>query len=65
MRIIKRGKIPVYTKQFTCDNCGTVFEAENDEYKSCGQMAYMDGLLYMCQCPVCGKMAYIEAGGKE
>lgn len=66
MKIIKHGKIPVSTKRFTCDNCGTVFSAEKGEYKSCGQMGYMhDGLLYECQCPVCSKTAYIEAGGKE
>jgi hypothetical protein len=49
MKIIKQGRIPAYTKQFTCDNCGTVFEAEEGEYKSCSQLAYMhDGLIYKC-----------------
>ena len=66
MKIIKRGKVPVHTKQFTCDYCGTVFEAEKGEYKGCGQIAYMhDGLLYQCKCPICGEMAYIEVGGKN
>lgn len=66
MRIIKQGTIPTYTKQFTCNNCGTVFEAEMGEYKHCGQMAYMhDGLIYECECPVCRKMAYIERGKND
>lgn len=61
MRIIKTGKLPSSQKKFTCDNCGTVFEADKGEYHSCGQMGYLhDGLLYECECPLCGKMAYIS-----
>lgn len=34
MKIIKEGKPPVYVpmvKRFTCDKCGCVFEANDDE----------------------------------
>ena len=45
MRIIKRGTEPKLLV-FTCDNCGTVFEAESSEIK--------DGTNLMT-CPVCGQ----------
>ena len=66
MKIIKRGEIPDYTKRFTCETCGTIFEADQGEYKGCSQLAYLhDGLLYQCECPVCKKTAYIERGGSS
>lgn len=61
MKIIKEGKIPIETKQFTCNYCGTIFEAEQNEYKSCGQLAYFyDGIEFECKCPVCKLVTYIE-----
>lgn len=61
MKIIKRGEIPTYTRRFTCETCGTIFEADQGEYTSCGELAYLhDGLLYQSTCPVCGKTAFIE-----
>lgn len=61
MKIIQEGKIPTYTKRFTCDTCGTVFDADKGEYHSCRQLEYThDDLKYECKCPICCKMAYIS-----
>ena len=61
MKIIKRGELPFGTKQFSCNYCGTAFEASKGEYRSCGQLAYIhDGIEFECKCPVCGKMVYIN-----
>lgn len=63
MKIIKRGEIPNIAKRFTCKYCGTVFEAENGEYKGASQMAYMmDGIEYEATCPICNRTAYIRRG---
>lgn len=45
MRIVKMGKLPK-SLVFFCDNCGTVFEADSDEY---------DNTTYMMACPICGR----------
>lgn len=59
MKIIIPGilRFAKETKQFTCKKCGCVFEADRDEY-SCGTQ-YNDGY-YMCQCPTCGNIAYLD-----
>lgn len=45
MKIIKMGKLPK-SLLFMCDNCGTVFEADSDEY---------DNATNMMSCPICGR----------
>ena len=58
MKIIKRGEIPNKIKRFTCRYCGTIFEADNTEYRCADQLAYLyDGISAYCECPVCGKTA--------
>lgn len=44
MRIVKMGKLPK-SLVFLCDNCGTIFEADSDEY---------DSATYTMACPFCG-----------
>ena len=66
MRIIKEGKIPTFTKKFNCYNCGTIFEADKNEYQNASQIEYIhDGILAYCKCPICKKLAYIYAGGVD
>lgn len=53
MRIICQGSPPANIKyQFNCQNCSTVFEAEQRE----GEMVYdqRDGNFVKFNCPVCG-----------
>lgn len=45
MKIIKEGKLPK-SLVFFCDNCGTVFEADSDEY---------DNATNTMACPICGR----------
>ena len=59
MKIIKRGKIPYFTKIFTCPYCETVFEADKDEYHNTDQIAYIhDGVTAWYPCPICGHRAW-------
>ena len=44
MKIIKMGKLPK-SLVFFCNNCGTVFEADSDEY---------DNATNTMACPICG-----------
>jgi len=44
MKIIKMGELPK-NLVFFCDNCGTVFEADSNEYDSATKMT---------ACPLCG-----------
>lgn len=61
MKILKYGQIPRRTKQFTCKKCGTVFLADETEYRCADQLAVMhDGITAYCKCPVCGNEAYEE-----
>lgn len=54
MKIIKVGNIDKKTKQFTCDECGCVFEANKGEYRLANQMeALHDGIEAVCKCPYC------------
>lgn len=54
MKIIKFGVTDKKTKQFTCDECGCVFEANKDEYRFADQMeALHDGIEAVCDCPHC------------
>lgn len=54
MKIIKNGKIKKKTKEFTCERCGCVFEAEQGEYRSASQMeALHDGIEAVCNCSHC------------
>ena len=66
MRIIKPGRINKRTKLFTCDNCGCVFEADENEYKYCD---YSTAMYYnsdaKCKCPSCGNDAYAEYRRRE
>ena len=58
MKIIKRGEIPNQVRRFTCRYCGTIFEADNTEYRRADQLAYIhDGISAYCKCPVCGQIA--------
>lgn len=54
MRIIKFGVTDKKTKQFICNECGCVFEADKDEYRLADQMEAMhDGIEAVCICPYC------------
>ena len=53
MRIIKRGYIPKYEYIQTCNKCGTVFAAGENEYK---RSSYREGNPPIIQCPVCGNI---------
>ena len=54
MKIIKVGNIDKKTKQFTCDECGCVFEANKGEYRLANQIeALHDGIEAVCICPYC------------
>ena len=57
MKIIKRGNPKPKTRKFTCDYCGTIFIADNTEYKEASQMECLEGIKATCKCPVCGKIA--------
>lgn len=58
MKIIRRGHIQSKTKRFSCFHCGTVFEAEEGEYRNADQVAYVcEGIVAYCSCPVCGRRA--------
>lgn len=41
MKIIKAGVTPTEIKEFKCERCGTIFEADNTEYDKKGE----------CVCP--------------
>ena len=62
MKIIKKGILPKYTKTFTCEKCGCIFEADKTEYFGSSQMEVMhDGLPgHKCKCPTCGNMVYAD-----
>lgn len=51
MRIIEHGSLSNKIKQFSCEYCGCIFEANYNEYD------YMDlgfgGLTPICRCPEC------------
>ena len=54
MKIIKVGNTDKKTKQFTCDECGCVFEANKGEYRFANQMEAMHvGIEAVCECPYC------------
>lgn len=58
MKIIKQGNIE-YTKKilrFECDECKTIFEAEKNEYKYCGDQK--DGDCWVATCPLCSNKVY-------
>lgn len=60
MEMIKWGYVPKDSKTFECKNCGSIFKADSDEYKTLSQYAYIhDGIQYVCYCPLCGKKVYI------
>lgn len=46
MKIIKTGSRPTEIKEFKCEVCGTIFEADNTEYKN-----------DECKCPICFNVA--------
>lgn len=59
MKIIKLGVTDKKTKQFTCDKCGCVFEADKGEYRFADQMeALHDGIEAVCDCPHCKSKVY-------
>jgi rubredoxin len=59
MRIIKFGVTDKKTKQFICNECGCVFEADKDEYRLADQMEAMhDGIETVCVCPHCKSKVY-------
>ena len=59
MKIIKEGKTPdLADVQFTCEHCGCIFEATNEEYMLdevwIGRYLYR----YLCNCPTCHYLCY-------
>lgn len=63
MKIIKEGIIPSTTKQFTCDNCGCIFECDDSEYRretGCTNIN-INITYYTAVCPICGmKLSFLE-----
>lgn len=59
MKIIIPGDLKKLnkTKQFTCKNCGCLFEANKDEYYIGAQY---NEEYYYCKCPFCDKLVYGE-----
>lgn len=53
IKIIKPGEKPDTTKRFTCEQCGYVFEADEDDYEVGFDPLYGD-YCYMIECPTCG-----------
>lgn len=51
MRIIKKGVKPDSNVRFECDNCGTIFEANDTEYSFVPFCTYQHH--YQCSCPIC------------
>lgn len=62
MKIIKQGKLKPDIKRITCENCGTIFEVEKNEYAHTSQMGVMhDGLgSYNIKCPICSDAQYFD-----
>lgn len=52
MKIIKEGTLE--PREFTCQHCGCVFEANNKEYQYRKECLYPDTIdIYYCDCPQC------------
>lgn len=61
MKIIKRGTIPSERRwEFTCRNCGTVFEIAQAEAKLVSDQR--DGDYLAIDCPVCDKQCTQSVG---
>lgn len=60
MKIIYKGHIDKKPIVFRCPRCGSVFEANNNEYERItNQMEYMETKAsYKCKCPTCNEWAY-------
>jgi ribosomal protein S27E len=67
MRVVKLGKIPekkegvcLYTKQYTCKHCKTVFETNASDWN-----IYGDVYVYV-SCPLCGleELVIAQTGGR-
>lgn len=54
MKIIKEGIIPSTTKQFTCGNCGCIFECDDSEYRRETDCTNINITYYTAVCPTCG-----------
>lgn len=58
MRIIKEGST---TKQFTCSNCGCIFECDASEYRRETGCTNINVTYYTAVCPTCGmKLSFLE-----
>lgn len=60
MKILKEGDATKRPRpiKFTCDNCGCVFEAMEEE---CDEvLPYSDGYVYACVCPNCKKASTVK-----
>lgn len=56
MKIIRKGKVERgYVYRFSCYNCGSIFELEEDELPD--KWVHKYGV-YRYQCPVCGKLSW-------
>lgn len=54
VRIVKEGVDPkTYPIEFTCLNCGTVFETSQDEAKHVPAYDQREGAYFSFDCPVC------------
>lgn len=61
MKIIVRGRIfEETTRQFSCQECGSVMEATIAELGPV-QSDQRDGDYYVVRCPVCRKNIYLDA----
>ena len=66
MKIIKEGDPKkIFTEQFTCWNCGCVFEAIQGEWKNgTTKTDWLNHIDKMCKCPYCNTMTYKYNEGK-
>lgn len=53
IKIIKLGKIKTEEKTFECENCGTVWNADEESYI---YVIDCNDYIYWCTCPLCGKV---------
>lgn len=59
MKIIKKGKKPNNVKNFKCNNCGTVLQAEPQEYEIIHDYREQT-LIYSIKCPICDNYIMIN-----
>lgn len=60
IRIKGYVKKPKIMREFICDFCGCVYDADEESYMSANQQEDADGIAYTCKCPNCKMTNYID-----